>query len=114
MNSKTDGSVQLARQIDFVGKSGTLYRYSVQELGRPVPTAGANFVIAVLAPTGTQVLDVGETENLASRDWTKALEQGRSRDSQTELLIRLNVRGAVRKQECEDLTAAYVPSADPG
>ncbi len=100
----------MARQIDFVGKSGTLYRYSVQDSGRPVQTAGANFVIAVLAPTEVQVLHVGETENLASRDWIPALEQARARHGQTELLVRLNVRGAVRKQECEDMTAAYVPS----
>lgn len=107
---KTDGSVHLARQIDFVGKSGTLYRYSVQDLTRAVPTAGANYLIAATTNNGASVLFVGETENLASRDWQRDLEraQGQSRDS--ELLIRLNVRGAVRKLECEDMIAAYAPA----
>ena len=107
---KPDGSVQLARQIDFVGKSGTLYRYSVHDLSRAVPTAGANYVIAATTKTVASVLFVGETENLASRDWQRHLDRAQSQDRDAELLIRLNVRSAVRKLECEDMIAAYTPA----
>jgi cobalamin biosynthesis protein CobT len=113
MISKADGSVQLARQIDLVGQSGAHYRYNAQEQGKPVLAAGANYVIAVAGRAGTEILFIGETENLASNDWKSPLEQAHGQNRDAELFIRLNVRGAVRKQERDDMIAAYTPALNP-
>ena len=53
---------------------------------------------------------MGETENLASRDWQRDFERAQGQNRDAEFLIRLNVRGAVRKVECEDMIAAYAPT----
>ncbi|MDO8902799.1 MAG: hypothetical protein Q7V15_15760 [Phenylobacterium sp.] len=99
----------MARQLDFVGKSGVNYRYTALEDDRIPPTAGANYVIAETAPEGSRLLYAGETENVMGADLAGRLEEVRQRWPAAELLLRLNVRRAVRVAEREDLVAAHLP-----
>ena len=100
----------LARQLDFVGKSGTTYRYTALEDDRIPPTAGANYVIAELNPGAeARVLYAGETENVMGSDLAARLEEVRERWRDAELLLRLNVRRAVRQAEQDDLIAGLAP-----
>lgn len=107
--SNTAGSVQLARQIDFAGKSGAVYRYNSLEEDRFLPPVGANYVIARVTPRGADILFAGETESLAARDWQVLLESANTEFQDAEVLIRLNVRSAIRKAEREDLLEAHSP-----
>lgn len=100
----------MARQIDFAGKSGAIYRYNALEEDRFLPPVGANYVIARITPEGGEILFAGETESLAARDWQALLETAHGQYEDAELLIRLNVRSAIRKAEREDLIQAYTPS----
>lgn len=104
------GSVVLARQLDFVGKSGANYRYTALEDDRIPATAGANYVIAETG-RGAEVrlLYAGETENVMAADLGGRLEEVRQRWPAAELLLRLNVRRAVRIAEREDLVAGHLP-----
>jgi len=99
----------LARQIDFAGKSGAVYRYNSLEEGRFLPPVGANYVIARITPGGADVLYAGETESLAARDWQATLEAAHGQFEDAEVLTRLNVRSAIRRAEREDLIEAYAP-----
>ena len=100
----------MARQLDFVGKSGTTYRYTALEADRIPPTAGANYVIAELNPGAeARVLYAGETENVMGSGLAARLEEVRERWRDAELLLRLNVRRAVRQAEQDDLIAGLAP-----
>lgn len=103
----------MTRQIEFVGKSGALYRYATLEEERYLPPAGANYVIARITPGGARILFAGETERLSAREWESALAAARAEPNHgpgaTEVLTRLNVRGAVRKAEREDLIEQHHP-----
>lgn len=104
------GSVALARQLDFVGKSGANYRYTALEDDRIPPTAGANYIIAETGRGAeTRLLYAGETENVMAADLAGRLEEVRQRWPAAELLLRLNVRRAVRVAEREDLVAEHLP-----
>jgi hypothetical protein len=106
--------VQLARQIDFAGKSGSVYRYNVLEEDRFLPPVGANYVIARVTTRGAELLFAGETESLAARDWQARLDAAHSEFQDAEVLIRLNVRSAIRKAEREDLVEAHTPPMNAG
>lgn len=110
----TAGSVPLTRQIDFAGKSGSVYRYSALEEERTLPPVGANYVIAQMTPKGASILFAGETECLSARDWQAALDEAHARYGATEVLMRLNVRGAVRKAEREDIIEEHSPPMNAG
>lgn len=104
------GSVVLARQLDFVGKSGANYRYTALEDDRIPPTAGANYIIAETGQGAeVRLLYAGETENVMADDLSGRLEEVRQRWPAAELLLRLNVRRAVRVAEREDLVAGHLP-----
>ncbi|MGQ3017028.1 hypothetical protein [Phenylobacterium sp.] len=100
----------MARQLDFAGKSGATYRYTALEDDRIPPTAGANYIIAETGPgVEPRLLYAGETENVMADDLSGRLDDVRQRWPGAELLLRLNVRRAVRVAEREDLVAAYLP-----
>lgn len=99
----------MARQIDFAGKSGSVYRYSTLEEDRFLPPVGANFVIARMGPEGAQLLYAGETDSLAARVWEAKLQAAHDQFEDAEVLTRLNVRSAIRQAEREDLIEAYDP-----
>jgi hypothetical protein len=99
----------LTRQIDFTGKSGTIYRYTALDEGRALPPAGANYLIVEDAGAGATILFAGETDNLSRSDWRAPLAQARAQHKDAEVLTRLNVRGAVRQAEQADLIEAYTP-----
>ena len=103
----------MTRQIEFAGKSGSVYRYVTLEEERYLPPAGANYVIARITPQGSRILYAGETERLSAREWEQALGAARADSAlgpgATEVLTRLNVRSAVRKAEREDLIEQHNP-----
>lgn len=99
----------LTRQIDLSGKSGASYRYSVLTEAEHLPPAGANYVIAATSPTGTQVLFVGETENLSRAAWREDLARAEALYGPASLLTRLNVRSDIRLAEQGDLIAQHSP-----
>lgn len=104
----------LARQIDFAGKSGSVYRYNALEEDRFLPPVGANYVIAQITPRGANLLYAGETESLAARDWQAALAHAQGQFEHAEVLTRLNVRSAIRKAEREDLIEEHAPPLNQG
>ena len=57
----------------------------------------------------SRVLYAGETENVMGSDLAARLEEVRERWRDAELLLRLNVRRAVRQAEQEDLIAGLLP-----
>lgn len=103
----------MARQIDFAGASGSVYRYSGLEEERLLPPAGANYVIAHITDSEARILFAGETERLSDREWEAVLAAVRAElpedDGEAEVLTRLNVRSAVRRAEREDLIQAHAP-----
>jgi hypothetical protein len=104
----------LARQIDFAGKSGALYRYATLEEERTLPPVGANYVIAQVTPEGNSILYAGETSNLASRDWRSALDAAQDQFQQAQVLTRLNVRSAIREAELDDIIQQHSPPLNAG
>ncbi len=106
--------MRLARQLDLVGKSGSVYRYTTVEEDRILPTSGANYVIAGVGEDGeTRVLYVGETESVINADWREQLEVARAHWADAEMLLRLNVLRAIREAEQIDLVEAYRPPLNP-
>lgn len=104
----------MTRQIDFTGKSGTVYRYSGLDESRTSPPAGANYLIVEQTASGTSILFAGETDNLSRSDWRGPLAEARGRHERAEVLTRLNVRSAVRQAEQADLIEAYSPPMNGG
>jgi len=104
----------LHRQIDFAGKSGTVYRYTVLEEDRTLPPAGANLVIARLEDRRAQIVFAGQTDNLSAGGWRSKFEEARKAYGATDILMRLNVRAAIRDQEQEDLIEAHHPPMNGG
>lgn len=105
----------MARQIEFAGKSGNLYRYTALEEDRILPPAGANYVICKPADRGFDILFVGETDSLARLAWREQLAYARDTyGDEAKVLTRLNVRSAVRLAEQEDLVEEYRPPMNAG
>ena len=90
--------------IDLQGASGAIYRYKLAEDGDPRTTIAGNFVYVDAAG---RVVYAGEANNLhsAAGRWTEAV----SRHKATHLYTRLNVSGASRSEEYQDLLAALNP-----
>jgi hypothetical protein len=104
----------LPRQLDFAGKSGTVYRYTILEEDRVLPPAGANYVIAKVSDRGAKIVFAGETDNLSSGAWRRKFEEARKRFGATDILMRLNVRSSTRQQEQDDLIEAHQPPMNGG
>jgi hypothetical protein len=99
----------VASRFVFTGKSGAAYTYAPlgpQERLRPL---AGNYVIAKVEGDKADVLFAGETDNLMAVTWTELLDHGREVHGGAEALVRLNVRGAVRRDERDDLVDAYDP-----
>lgn len=99
----------MASRYVFTGKSGAAYTYAPlgpQERLRPL---AGNYVIAKVEGDKAEVLYAGETDNFMAVGWTELLEKGREAHGAAEALVRLNVRGAVRRDERDDLVDAYDP-----
>jgi hypothetical protein len=99
----------LARPIELAGKSGARYRYTPIEEERFLPPAGANFVIAEVSGGAARVVYAGETDNLANRAWSKALERAKQDHPKAKVLTRLNVTRAIREAERMDLIEQHQP-----
>lgn len=104
----------MPRQIDFAGKSGTVYRYTFLEEDRALPPAGANYVIAKVTDRGAKIVFAGQTDNLSSGAWRAQFDEARKAHGATDILMRLNVRSTIRQQEQEDLVDAHHPPMNGG
>lgn len=102
-------------QLDFMGASGAAYRY-FERSGDRLSPSGGNYIFARETPDGLSVIYIGEAENLmtlADEHWPQA----KAAFGATHAFVRLNVTASVRRQECQDLIAAYNPpmnAAPPG
>jgi hypothetical protein len=56
----------------------------------------------------------GETDNLATRPWHNHLEDAKNRFGDVEILTRLNVRSAVRREELTDMIEGNQPPMNVG
>lgn len=100
----------MTRQIEITGKSGNRYRYTQLEVDRTLPPAGANFILAKPAGQGVEVLFAGETDSLSRATWRDQLSEAKSRfGDDVDVLTRLNVRSAVRREEQEDVIEEHHP-----
>lgn len=104
----------MSQQIEFVGKSGARYRYTPLDEDRFLPPAGANYVIAQRNGQSRTIVMAGETDNLAGRVWRDQLEEARERYGDVEVLTRLNVKSAVRREELADMIGGYEPPMNTG
>lgn len=99
----------MTRQIDFAGQSGQRYRYTALDDHRFLPPAGANFLVVRNGDKGASIVFAGETDSLANRTWMAPMEAAKKRYGPVEVLVRLNVTSAVRRNEQADLVAAHQP-----
>ena len=99
----------MSETIEFVGKSGARYRYMTLDETRFLPPAGANYVIAQGGGKARTIILAGETDNLAMRAWQNRLEEARGRYGEVEVLTRLNVKSAVRREELADMIDGHQP-----
>lgn len=104
----------MSQTIEFIGKSGARYRYMTIEELRFLPPAGANYVIARWAGQAWSILLAGETDNLALRAWQDELDEAKSRYGDAEILTRLNVKSAVRREELTDMIEGNAPPMNVG
>lgn len=104
----------MSRQIEFAGKSGARYRYTTLDEDRFLPPAGANFVIALSTDDGLTILFAGETDNLSTRSWRDRVEEARGLYGDVEVLTRLNVKSAIRREEQDDMIEEHQPPMNLG
>lgn len=103
----------MTRQIDFAGKSGTLYRYKALEEMRPVPPGGANFVYVKWDGDVPKIVYAGETDSL-HRSVFETWDDAQKGHGATEIFARLNITGAVRRGEHQDIVAQHRPPMNVG
>jgi hypothetical protein len=99
----------MSRRIVFEGASGAEYSYvplTPQERLRPL---AGNYVIARLTGGEAVVVAAGETDNLSKMPWQEMMDRAVILHGATDILVRLNVRSAIRRQELEDLMAVHHP-----
>ena len=104
----------MSQQIEFVGKSGARYRYTTLDEDRFLPPAGANYVLAHKVGQARTIVLAGETDNLAGRAWRDQLQEAKERFGDVEVLTRLNVKSAVRREELADMIGGYEPAMNLG
>jgi hypothetical protein len=104
----------LPRQLDFAGQSGTVYRYTLLDEEEPPPPRGANYVIAKVEGRSAEVVFAGETDDLSTGEWRRRFADAQKRYGATDILVRLNVRAAVRRAERDDLVGAHHPPMNGG
>ena len=97
----------MARQFDFSGKSGASYRYTLLEEGHPLWPSGGNYLYVRKGEKGPQVVYAGEAESLFRGyhdHWDRARAHGA-----TDIYLRLNISGSVRREEQADIIARHQP-----
>lgn len=97
----------MARTFDFAGASGQTYRYTLLE-GQTIWPSGGNYLYVKKTKTGPQVIFAAETESLF-RGYGSRWEEAKSEHGATDVFLRLNVTGAVRRAERDDIVAHYQP-----
>jgi hypothetical protein len=96
----------MARTFDFAGASGQTYRYTLLE-GQTIWPSGGNYLYVKTTKQGPRVIFADQTESLfrGLRDrWEEARGHGA-----TDIFLRLNVTGTVRRAELDDIIAHYQP-----
>lgn len=101
----------MARTFDFTGKSGQRYRYTLLE-GQTIWPSGGNYIYAKTGKTGPKVIFAGETESLF-RGYASRLDEAKSAHGATDVYLRLNITGAVRRAEMEDIIEEHHPPMNP-
>lgn len=95
--------------IDLQGASGAVYRYKLAEDRDPRTTIAGNFVF--LDATGT-VVYAGEANNLHGA--ANRFPEAAMKHKAEYLYTRLNVSGASRSDELQDILAALNPAMNKG
>lgn len=97
------------RQFDFPGQSGQTYRYRAIEDARPLSPGGGNYLYVRDQEGGPPlVLYAGETDSLQRGvldRWTEAQADHGASD----IYVRLNFSGEVRRAEVADLAERHAP-----
>ncbi len=97
----------MAHTFDIAGKSGDTYRYTQLE-GQPIWPSGGNVLYVRMLKNGPRVLYAAETESLF-RGYALRWEEARAEHGATEILLRLNIAGSVRRAERDDIIAKHRP-----
>ncbi|MDR7114557.1 hypothetical protein [Caulobacter sp. BE254] len=95
--------------IDLQGASGAVYRYKLAEDRDPRTTIAGNFVF--VDATGT-VVYAGEANNLHGAG--NRFPEAATKHKAEYLYTRLNVSGASRSDELQDIVAALKPAMNKG
>ena len=95
--------------IDLQGASGAVYRYKLGEDRDPRTTIAGNFVF--VDATGT-VVYAGEANNLHGA--ANRFPEAAMKHKAEYLYTRLNVSGASRSDELQDILAALNPAMNKG
>jgi hypothetical protein len=93
--------------FDFEGQSGELYRFRQIPEPQFLPGAGGNFICARQETHGVSVVTCGAASDL--RAALTLCEAAIREQLADRIFIRLNISGAVRRNEHEDLVARYHP-----
>lgn len=97
----------MQNHIDVQGASGTSYRFRIWPAdGEHAPMPG-NFVFVRMEPGAWTVVYSGEVHDLstAPANWAEA----RDAHGATHIYTRLNVSGAIRREEHADIVARWRP-----
>ena len=97
----------MARTFDIPGKSGQTYRYTLSE-GQPIWPSGGNFLYVKITKAGPKVIFAGETESLF-RGYQIRWEEAKNEHGATDVFLRLNIAGAVRRAERDDIALKHRP-----
>lgn len=101
----------MARTFDITGKSGQSYRYTLSE-GQPIWPSGGNFLYVKTTKAGLKVIFAGETESLF-RGFQARWDEARAQHGATDILLRLNISGAVRRAERDDIALKHRAPMNP-
>lgn len=99
----------MAHPFDVAGKSGALYRYILLEDGQPLWPSGGNYLYVRRGGEGPQVVYAGEAENLF-RGYLDHWDRASQVHGATEIYLRLNISGSVRRAEQADIAAKHQPT----
>jgi hypothetical protein len=97
----------LTDYIEFIGASGSTYRYLAPDDRTSIRMAGG-FVLVGRTDDGPVLLYVGVTEDLAE-GWREALGAAQSQHGDVHVFIHRTVARQARDAEQADIVAAYDP-----
>jgi hypothetical protein len=98
----------MSDHIDVRGGSGKLYRFRLAPNGRPSSAMSGTYAYVREDGGAPEILFIGETDNLltgAQARWAEAT----GRHKATHLYVRLNISGATRQEELQDILQANSP-----